>query len=50
MHQSQQRTGRKINKAEKRTEPHASIMTYTRTKTRFALLRSTLIAIRRFRE
>jgi len=35
--------------AEKRREPHAFVITYTRTKLRFALLRSTLAAIRGFR-
>jgi len=36
-------------KAEKRREPYASVITYIRTKLRFALLRSTLVAIRGFR-
>jgi len=31
--------------AEERSEPYASVITYTRTKLRFALLRSTLAAI-----
>jgi len=31
--------------AEKRREPYASVITYIRTKHRFALLRSTLAAI-----
>jgi len=35
--------------AEKRREPYASVITYIRTKLRFALLRSTLAAIRGFR-
>jgi len=35
--------------AEKRKEPHASVITYIRKKLRFALLRSTLVAIRGFR-
>ena len=35
--------------AEKRREPYASVITYVRTKLRFALLRSTLAAIRGFR-
>jgi len=35
--------------AEKRREPYASVITYKRTKLRFALLRSTLAAIRGFR-
>jgi len=35
--------------AEKRREPYASVMTYIRTKLRFALLRSTLAAIRGIR-
>jgi len=35
--------------AEKRREPYASVITYLRTKLRFALLRSTLAAIRGFR-
>jgi len=35
--------------AEKCLEPYASVMTYIRTKLRFALLRSTLAAIRGFR-
>jgi len=47
MQQSKQKTGRKI--AEKRREPYASVITYIRTKLRFALLRSTLAAIRGFR-
>jgi len=34
--------------AEKRREPYASVITYIRTKLRFALLRSTLAAIRGF--
>jgi len=34
--------------AEKRKEPYASVITYIRTKLRFALLRSTLTTIRRF--
>jgi len=34
---------------EKRSEPCASVITYIRTKLRFALLRSTLAAIRGFR-
>jgi len=34
--------------AEKRKEPYASVITYIRTKLRFALLRSTLAAIRGF--
>jgi len=34
--------------AEKRREPYASSITYIRTKLRFALLRSTLAAIRGF--
>jgi len=34
--------------AEKRREPHASVITYIRTQLRFALLRSTLAAIRGF--
>jgi len=46
MRQSQQKIGRKI--AEQRREPYASVMTYIRTKLRFALLRSTLAAIRGF--
>jgi len=41
------KTGQKI--AEKHREPHASVMTYIRTKLRFAVLRnSTLAAIRGF--
>ena len=32
--------------AEKRREPYASVITYIRTKLRFALLKSTLAAIR----
>jgi len=47
MQQSQQKTGKKI--AEKRRETYASVITYIRTKLRFALLRSTLAAIRGFR-
>jgi len=35
--------------AEKRREPYASVITYIRTKLRFALLRSTLAAIQGFR-
>jgi len=35
--------------AEKQREQHASVITYIRTKLRFALLRSTLAAIRGFR-
>jgi len=35
--------------AEKRREPYASVITYIRTKLRFALLRRTLAAIREFR-
>jgi len=35
---------------EKRREPYASVMTYIRTKFRSALLRSTLVAIRGFRD
>jgi len=35
--------------AEKRREPYASVIKYIRTKLRFALLRSTLAAIRGFR-
>ena len=35
--------------AEKRRAPYASVITYIRTKLRFALLRSTLAAIRGFR-
>jgi len=35
--------------AEKRREPYASVITYIRTKLRFALLRSTLAEIRGFR-
>jgi len=35
--------------AEKRREPYASVITYIRTKLRFALLRSTLAAVRGFR-
>ena len=34
---------------EKRREPYASVITYIKTKLRFALLRSTLAAIRGFR-
>ena len=34
--------------AEKRREPYASVITYIRTTLRFALLRSTLAAIRGF--
>ena len=34
--------------AEKRKEPYASVKMYIRTKLRFALLRSTLAAIRGF--
>jgi len=34
--------------AEKHSEPYASVITYVRTKLRFALLRSTLAAIRGF--
>ena len=34
---------------EKRREPYASVITYIRKKLRFALLRSTLAAIRGFR-
>jgi len=36
--------------AEKRREPYASLITYIRTKLRFAYLRSTLAAIRGFRD
>jgi len=43
---SKQKAGRKI--AEKRRELYASVITYIRTKIRFALLRSTLAAIRGF--
>jgi len=35
--------------AEKRREPYALVLTYIRTKLRFALLRSTLAAIQGFR-
>ena len=35
--------------AEKRREPYASVITYIRTNLRFALLRSTLAAVRGFR-
>jgi len=34
---------------EKRRDPYASVITYIRTKFRFAFLRSTLAAIRGFR-
>jgi len=44
--ESQQKTGKKI--AEKCRELYASVMTFIRTKLRFALLRSTLAAIRGF--
>jgi len=46
--------GNRVNKrlaekiAEKGREPYASVITYIRTKLRFALLRSTLAAIRGF--
>jgi len=36
--------------AEKLREPYASVITYIRTKLMFALLRSTLAAIRGFRD
>jgi len=48
MQQSQQKTGKKI--AEKRSEPYVSVMTYIKTKLRFARLRSTLAAIPGFRD
>jgi len=35
--------------AEKRKEPYASVITYVRTKLKFAPVRSTLVAIRGFR-
>ena len=43
------RLAEKIPAAEKHREPYASVITYIRTKLRFALLRSTLAAIRGFR-
>jgi len=50
------RDGTRVNKrlaekiAKKLREPYASVMTYIRTMLRFALLRSTLTAMRGFQD